>query len=277
MNAADTLPKLAAAAKVLLKEVGTTNRTLAADYEAAFSPRVAAILKLSPDTYRVVGETAAAELDELVALSRDRELLLIDALGTAPIVDPPPSISWPQRSVRASLASWRRFGDRARRRIDRRPYVRPAHRRPRCGSSRHAASPVRHMASRCAALRGAVRGARVLRRCRAGRGSIASLATAYDANRESPQPRGANRAATRPGDRHRFGYSDRNSQLDLRRARLRQQLVVVWRGPGRRRWRHPRLQTSASNRCRCQFTAASKAIDSCSTCAPSSRDKTPRW
>jgi L-seryl-tRNA(Ser) seleniumtransferase len=105
VSAADPLPKLAAAAKALLKEVGTTNRTLAADYEAAISPRVAAILKLSPDAYRVVGETAAAELDELVSLSRDRELLLIDALGAAPLIDPPPAIHWPQRSVRASLAT----------------------------------------------------------------------------------------------------------------------------------------------------------------------------
>jgi L-seryl-tRNA(Ser) seleniumtransferase len=31
--------------------------------------------------------------------------LLIDALGAAPLVDPPPEIRWPQRSVRASLAA----------------------------------------------------------------------------------------------------------------------------------------------------------------------------
>jgi L-seryl-tRNA(Ser) seleniumtransferase len=101
----DPLPKLAAAANVFLREVGTTNRTLAADYEAAVSPRTAAILKLSPDEYRVVGETAAAELDELVGLARDRELLLIAALGTAPLVDPLPTIRWPERSARATLAT----------------------------------------------------------------------------------------------------------------------------------------------------------------------------
>jgi len=105
VEGADSLPKLAAAANTALKEVGATNRTTAADYEAAVSPRAAAILKLSNDSYRVVGETAAAELDELVALARDRELLSIDVLGAAPLVTPPAAIVWPRRSAQASLAA----------------------------------------------------------------------------------------------------------------------------------------------------------------------------
>jgi L-seryl-tRNA(Ser) seleniumtransferase len=105
LGTGEPLPKLAAAAKVFLKEVGTTNRACAADYEAAVSPRAAAILKLSPEEYRVVGETAAAELDELVALARDRELLLIDVAGTAPLTDPPAPISWPHQSARSALAT----------------------------------------------------------------------------------------------------------------------------------------------------------------------------
>jgi L-seryl-tRNA(Ser) seleniumtransferase len=105
VDGADSLPKLATAANTTLKEVGATNRTSAADYEAAVSPRAAAILKLSNDSYRVVGETAAAELDELVALARDRELLSIDALGAAPLVTPPATIPWPRRSAQASLAA----------------------------------------------------------------------------------------------------------------------------------------------------------------------------
>jgi L-seryl-tRNA(Ser) seleniumtransferase len=99
------LPQLAASAGANLKEVGTTNRTLAADYEAAVTPRTAALLKLSPDGYRVVGETEAAELDELVGLARDRELALVDALGAAPLLDLPPSLGIERRSVRASLAA----------------------------------------------------------------------------------------------------------------------------------------------------------------------------
>jgi L-seryl-tRNA(Ser) seleniumtransferase len=101
----DSLPKLAAAAHVLLNEVGATNRSSAADFEAAASPRAAAILKLSTDSCLVVGHSVSAGLDELVALARDRELLSLDALGAAPLVNPPASIAWPQRSAQASIAA----------------------------------------------------------------------------------------------------------------------------------------------------------------------------
>ncbi len=74
VDSAGPLPKLAAAARCLLKDVGTANRTTAADYEAATSPRAKVLLKLNSDEYRIVGDTASAELEELVALARDREL-----------------------------------------------------------------------------------------------------------------------------------------------------------------------------------------------------------
>ncbi len=105
VDSAGPLPKLAASARVILKDVGTANRTAAADYESAASPRAAVLLKLSSDDYRVVGETASALLEELVALSRDRELVLVDAAGAAPLADPPSSVSWPRQSVRARLAA----------------------------------------------------------------------------------------------------------------------------------------------------------------------------
>jgi L-seryl-tRNA(Ser) seleniumtransferase len=105
VGTSDSVPKLAEAAKAMLTEVGTTNSALAADYEAAASPRTAAILTASSDTYRVVGQTAVVELDELVGLARDRELISIDALGAAPLVAPPASVSWPRRSAAASISA----------------------------------------------------------------------------------------------------------------------------------------------------------------------------
>jgi L-seryl-tRNA(Ser) seleniumtransferase len=102
----EPLPKLVASANARLREVGTTNRALAADYEAAASPDAAVVLTISPDEYRVVGETASPNLEELLALARDRELVLIAALGAAPMADPPATIrGWPQRSARDTLAA----------------------------------------------------------------------------------------------------------------------------------------------------------------------------
>jgi L-seryl-tRNA(Ser) seleniumtransferase len=105
VDLAEPLPKLAAAAHVTLKEVGTINRATAADYEDSASPKTALLLKLTPDACQVVGETTMAELEELVALSRACELVFIDALGSAPLVDPPEAHNSPLRSVRGSLAA----------------------------------------------------------------------------------------------------------------------------------------------------------------------------
>jgi L-seryl-tRNA(Ser) seleniumtransferase len=88
-----------------LREVGSTNRTTAADYEAGIRPESAAILTVCPEAFCVLGETQAAALDELVALSRDRELVLIESLGAAPLVDLPKEIAWPSRSLQSSLAA----------------------------------------------------------------------------------------------------------------------------------------------------------------------------
>jgi L-seryl-tRNA(Ser) seleniumtransferase len=101
----EPLPKLAAAANVTLREVGTINRAGTADFEAMASPSTAAILRITPDAYRIVGDTTAAEPESLVALCRDRELRFIDALGVAPLTEPPESIQLPLPSVRERLAS----------------------------------------------------------------------------------------------------------------------------------------------------------------------------
>jgi L-seryl-tRNA(Ser) seleniumtransferase len=103
VSSAAPLPRLAAAAGAILRDVGTANRTAAADYEVATSPRAALLLKLDSDEYRIVGQTASTELEELVALTRDRDLMLAYAVDGAPLVNPPAPIEWPRRSVRAIL------------------------------------------------------------------------------------------------------------------------------------------------------------------------------
>jgi L-seryl-tRNA(Ser) seleniumtransferase len=105
IDAAGPLPKLAASAEAVLRDVGTANRTTAADYEVAASPRASVLLKLSSDEYRIMGDTVAPRMAELVALARDRELVLVAAMAASPLVDPPASIQWPDRSVRALLSA----------------------------------------------------------------------------------------------------------------------------------------------------------------------------
>jgi L-seryl-tRNA(Ser) seleniumtransferase len=63
------LPDLLESTGAAIREVGTTNRTTAADYAAAVGPRTAFVLKVHPSNYRVEGFTASAPVAELAALS----------------------------------------------------------------------------------------------------------------------------------------------------------------------------------------------------------------
>ena len=70
-----------------LVEVGTTNKTRLADYQAAITPATRVLLKVHQSNFRITGFTAAAGLDELAALARERGLLLVHDLGSGAVAD----------------------------------------------------------------------------------------------------------------------------------------------------------------------------------------------
>jgi L-seryl-tRNA(Ser) seleniumtransferase len=70
-----------------LVEVGTTNRTYLADYESAIGPETAALMRVHASNFRVVGFTASAGLDEMAALAHERDVLLLDDLGSGCLLD----------------------------------------------------------------------------------------------------------------------------------------------------------------------------------------------
>jgi len=63
------LPELLESTGARIREVGTTNRTTAADYAAAIGPQTAFVLKVHPSNYRIEGFTATASIAELAGLS----------------------------------------------------------------------------------------------------------------------------------------------------------------------------------------------------------------
>ncbi|MGH2610892.1 MAG: L-seryl-tRNA(Sec) selenium transferase, partial [Tepidiformaceae bacterium] len=69
-----------------LVEVGTTNRTYAGDYATAISDDTAALLRVHSSNFRVVGFTAEAAVAELAQLARERNVMLLDDLGSGCLV-----------------------------------------------------------------------------------------------------------------------------------------------------------------------------------------------
>jgi L-seryl-tRNA(Ser) seleniumtransferase len=80
------LPEVMAQSGAKLVEVGATNRTHLTDYVRAFTPETAAIMRVHPSNYRIVGFTAEPPLKELANLAHTRGTLLIDDLGAGALV-----------------------------------------------------------------------------------------------------------------------------------------------------------------------------------------------
>jgi len=68
-------------------EVGTTNRTRVEDYQAAITPRTAAILKVHASNFKVVGFTESVQLPALAGLAHAHGLLLLEDLGSGALLD----------------------------------------------------------------------------------------------------------------------------------------------------------------------------------------------
>ena len=72
---------------VVLREVGTTNRTHPKDYENAISVETGVLLKVHTSNYRVVGFTAEVELEELVAIGNQHHVPVLEDLGAGALID----------------------------------------------------------------------------------------------------------------------------------------------------------------------------------------------
>jgi L-seryl-tRNA(Ser) seleniumtransferase len=76
------IPDVVASCGARLVEVGTTNKTRAADYERALGPGTGAILVVHRSNFALVGFTAQPTLPELAALARARGVPLLVDLGS---------------------------------------------------------------------------------------------------------------------------------------------------------------------------------------------------
>jgi L-seryl-tRNA(Ser) seleniumtransferase len=81
------IPDVMRKSGVILREVGTTNRTRLQDYVEAITVQTGVLLKVHPSNYRIIGFTSAVELEELVALGRSQQIPVMEDLGAGALID----------------------------------------------------------------------------------------------------------------------------------------------------------------------------------------------
>jgi L-seryl-tRNA(Ser) seleniumtransferase len=94
------IPDVLARSGARLVEVGTTNRTRAADYERAVTGDTALLLRVHQSNFRVVGFTELPRVEELASVAQRNGVPLLDDLGSGVLEELPG-----EPSVRDSLAA----------------------------------------------------------------------------------------------------------------------------------------------------------------------------
>lgn len=82
------IPEVVARAGARLIEVGTTNRTRAADFEAPLADgRARLVLRVHPSNFALTGFAEAADLAEVAAIAHRHGALVVDDLGSGALLD----------------------------------------------------------------------------------------------------------------------------------------------------------------------------------------------
>lgn len=81
------IPDVMEQSGAFLVEVGTTNKTHLSDYEEAVTEETKALLKVHTSNYRIVGFTETVDIDELIPLAREKDIPVIEDLGSGVLID----------------------------------------------------------------------------------------------------------------------------------------------------------------------------------------------
>ena len=82
------MPDVMKMSQAVLCEVGTTNKTRAADYEDAIGENTAILMKVHSSNYQITGFSQAAPIDDLIEVaSRHEHVCVVDDIGSGALYD----------------------------------------------------------------------------------------------------------------------------------------------------------------------------------------------
>jgi L-seryl-tRNA(Ser) seleniumtransferase len=81
------IPDVMVKSGATLCEVGTTNRTRTQDYERAINERTRLLLRVHRSNFQIVGFTEQPSLRDVVKLARERNLVVMEDLGSGALLD----------------------------------------------------------------------------------------------------------------------------------------------------------------------------------------------
>ncbi len=81
------LPDVMQCSGAVLREVGTTNKTHVSDYSDAVNENTGALLKVHPSNYVVMGFTKTPSIEEMVKIGRQKNIPVIDDVGSGALRD----------------------------------------------------------------------------------------------------------------------------------------------------------------------------------------------
>lgn len=81
------IPDIISRSSARMVEVGTTNKTRIGDYDNAISEEASVLLKVHTSNYKITGFTEEVSLQELVELGYEKQLIVMEDLGSGSLYD----------------------------------------------------------------------------------------------------------------------------------------------------------------------------------------------
>lgn len=81
------IPDVMKSSKADLVEIGTTNKTHLEDYEDAITENTGAFLKVHTSNFKILGFTENVSIDELCKLGKEKDIPVIEDIGSGVLVD----------------------------------------------------------------------------------------------------------------------------------------------------------------------------------------------